>query len=267
MVHMHMYAGMGNATTFVVESLYFWALFTAICRRLRVFTPVSVFGDDIIVSTKAARLPLFSYYCELAHVKLNMAKCGLSDGPGFREACGLAAYNGIELPLLRIQGYRLDNPVELVSLCSLVNCCLDLGSRYAPFVRGLGLEVGRSLVSDLNLPVLPAPLTREGAYLVDASETIGDWSYRARWNPNEQHPEVKVKVLEHRCEQRRYSHLTLGEALGVLNGQLRTTFADASLGFHDRKHTFKYPVRGDEQLVQAWVPCWSMDSSLTELLG
>lgn len=264
-VRSHMYAGMGNATTFIVETLYFWALFTTICRRLRFFTTVSVFGDDIVVPTGAARHPLFREYAEQAHVSLNMAKCGTSDGPGFREACGLAAFNGCELPLLRINGYRLDNPVELVSLCSLVNCCLDPDSRYAPFVRKVGERVGVDLVETLGCPVTPYRLSQEGVYIADPSETIGDWSYRSRWDPILQHPEVRVKVLESGVISRRYRTITPGEATGILHGQLRTTFADAEVGYHSRLHEFRYPNKDDVRLKHRWVPCWSSDASLTEL--
>jgi hypothetical protein len=261
-----MYAGMGNATTFVVESLYFWALFTAISRRLGVFTPVSVFGDDIVLATKVALHPLFTDYVASAHVKVNMLKSGLSDGPGFREACGLAAFKGIELPLLRINGYRLTNPVEQVSLCSLVNCCLDPGSRYAPFVRYVGLEIGAALVHELGCPVLPVPLSREGVYLVDPSETIGVWSYRARWGAGLQHPQVKVKVLKPRLIRRRYRTITAGERTGILHGQLRTVFSGGALGYHSRYHEFEYPVRDVSALESAWVDCWSMDASLIDLV-
>lgn len=263
-VRCHMYAGMGNATTFIVESLYFWALFTTICRRLRCFTTVSVFGDDIVVPIEAARHPLFSEYVASAHVTLNMAKCGLSDGPGFREACGLAAYNGCELPLLRINGYRLDNPVELVSLCSLVNTALDPDSRYAPFVREIGEWIGKELAETLKCPILPERLVTDGVYLADPSETIGGWSYRSRWNPQTAHPEVKVKVLETGVISRRYKSLTPGEMLGLLHGQLRTTFSDAPIGFKSKTHEFCYPTK-EVELKHRWVPCWSSDASLTEL--
>lgn len=262
----HMFAGMGNATTFAVESAYFWALFTAICQRLRVFTPVSVFGDDIVLATRAARHPLFCEYARQAHVKLNMAKCGISDGPGFREACGLVAYQGEQLPLLRINGYSRNKPEELVSLCSLISEGLRPDSRYAPFVRTLMIEVGKGLLKDLNLPVLPEPLIAAGAYIVDPSETVGEWSYRARWNPKEQHPEVKVKTLVPSfVKEVRAKDLAWGERMGILNGQLHTTFNDARLGFRSGRRTvFAYPSK-DMELRHSWVPCWSTDASLIEL--
>jgi len=263
----HMYAGMGNATTFIVESTYFWALFTAICRRLRVFTPVSVFGDDIVLSTRAATHPLFSDYVASAHVTLNTVKSGVSAGPGFREACGLAAYQGVELPLLRIPGFRLSKPEEMVSFCSLLSDALEPNTRYAPFVRTLSIKVGREFCSRYAVPVLPQPLVEAGVYVADPSETIGPWSYRARWNPELQHPQVKVRVLTPLfVTERRYQHVTVGEALGILNRQLRTVFADAAVGFHSRLTTFCYPSRG-MQLKSRWVTAWGSDATLIGLVS
>lgn len=261
-----MYAGMGNATTFIVESLYFWAACTVISRYLRDFTPVSVFGDDIVLGTKAATHPLFNHYMSRLGLTVNMAKSGLSLGPGFREACGLVAYYGEELPLLRVQGYQTEKPEELVSLCSLINCAMAPDSRYAPFLRTSVIVVGKQVVDDFHPPILPEPPIREGVYLVDPSEQIGGWSYRSRWDAELQHPVVRVRCLTRQSMRRRLKHLTLGEAQGVLRGQLRTEFADARVGYKSRFCVLTAP--GDKsELESAWVPLWSSDASFLSLLG
>lgn len=261
---LRMYAGMGNATTFIVESLYFWAVCTVLSRYLGISVPVSVFGDDIVLSTDAARHPLFTHYLTCLGHKVNMVKSGISRGPGFREACGLVAYNGVELPLLRIQGWDPGKPEELVSMCSWTNCALALECRYAPFVYRSAVDVGRRLVEEFNLPILPEMPSREGCYLVDAAEQVGGWSYRSRWNSNWQVPEVRVRCVARLVNARRVRHLTLGESQGVLRGQLRTAFADAPLGYANSWTTLRQPAR-DCRLTPQWVSVPSSDASLLEL--
>jgi len=262
----HMYAGMGNATTFIVESLFFWALVTVLSEWLQDFTPVSVFGDDIVCGIKAASHPLFHEQLALAGLKLNMAKSGLSIEPGFREACGIAAYQGCELPLLRVKGYDCRKPEELVSLCGLVNTALARDSRYAPFVRRLGEHVGRDVRDDLACPLLPCEPARAGVYLVDPDMAIGEWSYRSRWDVKSQHPEIRCRVLEaQRGKTLRFRDLTNGEALGVLNGQLQTDFRlSAQAGFKSRFTSFTIPSR-KMKLVPAWNPVWSTGPELCAL--
>lgn len=264
----HMYAGMGNATTFIVETLFFWALCTVLSRWLRVFTPVSVFGDDIVLATSVARHPMFQNALADCGLVLNVAKSGLSVGPGFREACGLVAYQGTVLPLLRVNGYDCRKPEELVSLCSLVNDCMAPDSRYAPFVRLLAIRVGQDVRADFRCPVLPYPLARAGVYIADPSESIGEWSYRAQWDPDSQHALVKVKVLEaNRGKTLRLKDLTSAEAFGILNGQLHSTWNGAPLGTPaGRKSEFVLPGEGFT-LKPAWVPCWSSDASLLDLVS
>lgn len=253
----HMFAGMGNATTFVVESLYFWALFTTVSRWLRDLTPVSVFGDDIILSTRVARHPLFNEIVTSCGIRVNMDKSGMSDVPGFREACGCAAYCGEKLPLLRIKGYDISKPDELVSLCTLYNDVLgDTSSLYAPFLKEGLLAISGPLM-DLRLPVLPVRALAAGAYIADPSERIGEWSYRSRWNPETQHPEVKVRTLCTRDKTLTVDNLTPGECLGVLRGQLHTRFKDAPVGYHSRRTQFSIPVEDSVMLKSAWTPVWS----------
>jgi hypothetical protein len=264
----HMYAGMGNATTFIVETLFFWALCTVLSEWVRDFTPVSVFGDDIVCGIKAANHPLFHEQLSLAGLSLNMAKSGLSVEPGFREACGLAAFAGCELPLLRIKGYDCRKPEELVSLCSMVNAALARDSRYAPFVRRFGERVGSDIRNDFECPLLPCEPLRPGVYLVDPDMAIGEWSYRSRWDDKSQHPEIRCRVLEaDRGKTLRFRNLTNGEALGVLNGQLQTDFRmSEKAGFSARLTSFTIPS-GKMKLSSTWNPVWSTGRELCDLVS
>lgn len=261
----NMFAGMGNATTFIVESLFFWALCTVLSRWLRDFTPVSVFGDDIVLATRVANHPLFNHYMALLGLTVNMEKSGTSDGPGFREACGLVAYQGEELPLHRIQGYA-NEPEGLVSLCSWVTDALRPDSRFVPFIREVGRVMGQKVISDFHFPLLPWPLVTAGLYVSDPSESIGPWSYRARWDPEAQHIRVKTKVLHAICNRIRVGSLRTYERLGVLNGQLQTDFTTLPFGCKANRQDVLLAPTHDVELVSKWVTAWGSDASDLELV-
>jgi hypothetical protein len=85
------FSSMGNATTFEVETLLFWALATAACDVSgadRHF--VGVYGDDVIIPTRA--VPLFLSSLEECGFIPNKSKTFVS-GP-FRESCGKHYLNG-----------------------------------------------------------------------------------------------------------------------------------------------------------------------------
>jgi len=82
--HMEAYAGMGNGTTFPVESITFHALSEAVCDFLGLVGPVSTYGDDIIVPSDAVPM-LVSVFRDLG-LSVNAEK-SFWDGP-FRESCG-----------------------------------------------------------------------------------------------------------------------------------------------------------------------------------
>lgn len=248
----HMYAGMGNATTFVVESLFFWAVVTTISRRLRDFTPVSVFGDDIVCGIRAARHPLFNEWMSACGLKLNGAKCGMSTGPGFREACGVVAFRGDVLQLKRISGYREENSCELEKLCSLCNSACD-DANVLVSLKALLWDVGRDLSSRLKIPRVPVQLASTGIYIVDPAADTS--TCRSRWCTSLQRTEWKVRRCVKPVIRRHVDDLTRSEAEGVYRGQLRTAFADAPLGFHSKKTLVLFPLQGAEAEVNhEWLP-------------
>lgn len=244
----HMFAGMGNATTFPVESLFFWALCTTLSRRVRDFTPVSVFGDDIVLGTKAARHPLFQEWLAESGIKLNFAKSGMSTLPGFREACGVVAFRGHELALLRVKGYA-DNIADTIKLCELHNLAVT-DQTVHPLMKGLLSDVGLELSARMKIPRVPRPLVRSGLWLVDTS---GQPSCRRKWDARWQVPVVKVRVASQRSRIFWSRDLTDGEALGVLNGQLSTVFHDAPAGYKAQRCGVRVPCEGFE-VTQQWVP-------------
>jgi hypothetical protein len=136
---LHMYAGMGNATTFIVETLFFWALFTAVGELTHCGKPqVSVFGDDIVMNGKVARNQWFQGMIRKCGLLINWDKSGLSAGPGFREACGSVDYHGVHVPFTpRFYGYA-GTREGAIQYCELTSRLLN--SHLLEFkLLGLGL--------------------------------------------------------------------------------------------------------------------------------
>jgi hypothetical protein len=96
---LHSYAPMGNATTFPVQSLVFWAICVAAMQRLGFHQPgaVFVFGDDIEVPTEC--VPAVIDGLESFGLLVNRSKSFWRGG--FRESCGVDAFNGIDVTPVR----------------------------------------------------------------------------------------------------------------------------------------------------------------------
>ncbi len=88
--HMSAYAGMGNGTTFPVESITFFALAQSVVEHLGIVGPVSAYGDDIIIPSGAYSL-LGTVFKSLG-LEVNPNK-SFSHGP-FRESCGSDWFSG-----------------------------------------------------------------------------------------------------------------------------------------------------------------------------
>lgn len=88
--HMNAYAGMGNGTTFPVESITFFCIAEAVVDLLDARGPVSAYGDDLIIpSSTYGRVKSVLWALGL---EANEAK-SFWDGP-FRESCGCDWYLG-----------------------------------------------------------------------------------------------------------------------------------------------------------------------------
>jgi len=91
-----MYAGMGNGTTFVVETLTFWAAAYATSEYATVEEFVkskefAVYGDDVALPRSHATR--YMRFAQFLGFRFNMKKTFL-DGP-FRESCGADFYAGV----------------------------------------------------------------------------------------------------------------------------------------------------------------------------
>jgi hypothetical protein len=115
------YAPMGNATTFPVQSLVFWAICVASMQSRGFHQPGAafVFGDDIIVPSECAEAVINDL--ESFGLLVNRSKTFWRGA--FRESCGVDAFKGVDVTPIRWKT-TLDAE-QLVSLQSLS----DLGMR------------------------------------------------------------------------------------------------------------------------------------------
>lgn len=95
----HSYAPMGNATTFPVQSLVFWAICVASlqCQGFHQPGAVFVFGDDIIVPAECAEVVINDL--ESFGLLVNKEKSFWRGA--FRESCGVDAFNGVNVTPIR----------------------------------------------------------------------------------------------------------------------------------------------------------------------
>ena len=114
---LNIYAGMGNATTFLVETLVFLAYVTAVAHRYKVKTYTTVFGDDIVCSSELMMRGLLTNDTQ-SFFKINSLKSYWSCMP-FRESCGVFAYKGVDVRPFFVKGYRTNLLEERLALCDL----------------------------------------------------------------------------------------------------------------------------------------------------
>ena len=125
------FTSMGNAYTFELETLIFYALATACCEELdhRYQTGVDlhVYGDDVIIPT--AVFDLFSEVAECCGFEVNLAK-SFSDGL-FRESCGHDYFDGhLVRPFLLKR--RLSTASDLFYACNIIR---RFDARFAVALR------------------------------------------------------------------------------------------------------------------------------------
>nr|WKV33004.1 MAG: RNA-dependent RNA polymerase [Riboviria sp.] len=113
-----MYAGMGNGTTFAVESLIFAAFCYAVgsledpslVADKRTF---SVYGDDVIIRSSEAKP--YIQFAEYMGLRMNYEKSFL-EGP-FRESCGADYWNGTPVRPAYVNCDTVDlHPLEVIGV-------------------------------------------------------------------------------------------------------------------------------------------------------
>lgn len=109
-VELGKFAGMGNATTFPVQSVCFavvgiaaildtWGRKPTMDSVLRASRLIRVFGDDIVIHKDHAHQVVM--WLQSVGLKVNTKKSFLEGN--FRESCGVEAYNGVEVTPIYIR--------------------------------------------------------------------------------------------------------------------------------------------------------------------
>lgn len=127
-LYLHKFSSMGNAFTFELETLIFYALAYATCVHLGLSVEdICVYGDDIIVPVSA--YDLLKMVLEEAGFTLNSDK-SFSSGP-FRESCGADFLHGFD-----IRPVYLKDRINEATLYTFHNELLRKGEfRLAAFVH------------------------------------------------------------------------------------------------------------------------------------
>jgi hypothetical protein len=238
------YAGMGNATTFPVQSVVFAVLAIAALleglhkfpsfRNVRaVARSVRVYGDDIIVPSAQAHLVMD--WITSAGLAVNTRKSFTTGN--FRESCGVDAYRGIDVTPLYVR-FRPDQvskkePNTISHYVSLAN---------QAWLRGLYVlgTYFQSVVENCLRRQLP--LVSKECGLLGLHTHQGAQEFH-RWNPVLQRPETKgfqQVSLKRRDKLDGYAALL--------------KFFHVPLLGRDRDHLQKSPVRFSSRIVQRWVP-------------
>lgn len=122
------YAGMGNATTFPVQSVTFAIIaLAAICDKLgykptyrrlvALSSKVRVFGDDIIVDKDFVHHVIA--WLEVFGLRVNTAKSFFKGN--FRESCGVDAYMGVDVTPIYLKARPDGSSTEASSIADLVS--------------------------------------------------------------------------------------------------------------------------------------------------
>jgi len=212
---LHMYAGMGNATTFVVETLLFWAMCHAVADYHRVGRRfVSVVGDDIVTDRRLAKLLVDTGVFDDFGWRLNLRKSMWLPGVNYRESCGIQAFRGEDVTLTRVSGYR-DTPEGALGVVELIHS----------FARQKHYCIAEQVWRQTTLPnVAGAPM---GTLSVDL-----DWLPRtdvpSRWCERYYRTEYNLKswnAMQFHSSPNRTEYL-----FGALSGQLSTKFRACGVG-------------------------------------
>lgn len=200
-VLLNIYAGMGNATTFIVETLFFWSLCVATAEYYRLGKyHVSVWGDDIILDSRLSSLirdlNIFSDVGLIVNEDKTM--CGSSNP--YRESCGVFALNGNDVSVPSISGFDPRCPEDQFGFYSVVQ---RMAWSRIPEARLMAMKLSEQfhMVRTPARGGLSLDLPWDPPMRVLGGERESQ-KPKARWNKDLQRMEYKVKVLQPKHERR-----------------------------------------------------------------
>lgn len=201
-VEFGMYAGMGNATTFVVQTVGYFALSVAALQyqlgdhsataRRRMAALVSVFGDDIIGPAWGAAAIVEA----LTSVGLKINHRKTFDRGPFRESCGMDALRGVQITPTRIKKLLPTSSRDIESALAW--------SEYALALKDKGYGRTWSVIVQALAELGPLPWVPSGSGVVGLHTTEA-WRYRVhnRLYWSEGHQSYMVKAMRAKAETRK----------------------------------------------------------------
>jgi len=236
---MKKYAGMGNATTFPVQSVSFAVIamasmlpeFFGYREVQRVASKVRVFGDDIIVKTNLFKE--VSDWLSLSGLKINRSKT-FSEG-NFRESCGVDAFKGVDVTPCYLRYLPELSSTSPNAYAGLVSTCNQLWMRAY-------YSCSNVLKSMLEVK-MPLPL-------VDNKSSALGWHTRQnvttyqRWSRSLHRFELRTMILR---PERTKDKLEGTPALLKF-------FHSPQLAEYDKNHLSETVFRFRTKLRRGWVP-------------
>lgn len=204
---MAIYGGMGNATTFMVQTVLFYALMRATSSMARLtWKGGSVVGDDILIKGLDNADVLVKGLTALGF-NINHSKSFSGLSTPVRESCGCWAFNGFDVYVPPFIGFTNAKGEHLLALAEFIRCA------PAPLKQPL-LD---RCVTWVNTPVPVANTVS----VCDPNRTVTH--SRIRWNPTLFRLEVKALVPQTKLEYVDYRYeASHGGCLAVLASQVIT---------------------------------------------
>jgi len=259
------YAPMGSALCFPVMGLVHFALITAIVEFFSLpwmNFPVWVYGDDIVVPTRTARLVMT--YLPIFGMKINKEKSFYNSR--FRESCGVHAYNGVDITPIRFKSI-VKSPARNQELISAVKNEAALYKKgfkdTALLIRQQVQKVFQHRVNVSSFPFV-GPKSSVLGWIREANDAprVRHLGYKRRWVDNFQRFEYSVLVLEPRVEK----PPLLSEGEGYLHALVMQPENDNIVEFGPQKQDVGARRVGglsEELLIRRrWVPSSAFVNSL-----
>lgn len=177
MLFLKKYASMGNALTFPIEALVFYALIKGYMRLMQDSTSCYVYGDDLIVPSIHAQNII--EILENFGLRVNRSKSFIHGF--FRESCGKDYYNGIDVTPVRIR--RLDKDAKTsISILDTADQFFQKGMwATAKLLDSLQSQIAGGKRAFVSSPVLREPGIRVQRFTKTTS-LYSDRALKRRYN-------------------------------------------------------------------------------------
>jgi hypothetical protein len=170
------YAPMGNATTFPVQSLVFWAVCVATMETFSSADHLLVFGDDIIVPSEQA--PLIMEALERFGLVVNRAKSFYRGA--FRESCGTDAFDGINVTPVRWK--TTYDPSSLTGLQALSSIAMNLRRNGYLESSIVAYSILRSIMKGQYRQVLSCTNNPDHGGIAEYTDSLASVWHDAYWS-------------------------------------------------------------------------------------